>query len=185
MRRRRDARSADLGRRPERGRLAPHLRLSLALGSPLAETAIEAVRRVKLAGGRVSVDPNIRAEASTSAVSASIRSLCRQADVLFPSEGELDAVGLDEDELLGAGVVICTTLGAEGARVRCGELDARVAAPAANEVDPTGAGDIFAAGVVAATVRGAAPVEAPGWGAGRGASVETLGRWSPRSTPRG
>jgi sugar/nucleoside kinase (ribokinase family) len=134
------------------------------------------VRRVKLAGGRVSVDPNVRAEASTIPVVASIRSLCRQADVLFPSEGELEAVGLDEDELVGAGVVICTTLGAEGARVRCGELDARVLAPAANEVDPTGAGDIFAAGFVAATLRGAAPVAAAELGCAIAArSVETLG----------
>ena len=47
----------------------------------------------------------------------SIRSIARQADVLFPSEGELDALGLDEAELLEAGAVICTTLGAKGARV--------------------------------------------------------------------
>ena len=169
-------RSADLGRRPEEADWLHISGSSLALGSPLAETAIEAARRVKLAGGRVSVDPNIRAEASTSAVLASIRSLAQQADVLFPSEGELDALGLDEEELLAAGAVICTTLGAKGARVRCGELDVHVPAPAANEVDPTGAGDIFAAGFVAATVRGAAPVEAARLGCAIAArSVETLG----------
>ncbi|MGZ6546337.1 MAG: carbohydrate kinase family protein, partial [Actinomycetota bacterium] len=127
------------------------------------------------------VDPNIRAEASSRDVLASIGSLARQADVLFPSDGELDALGLDEAELLGAGAVICTTLGADGARVRCGELDAHVPAPTANEVDPTGAGDVFAAGFVAATLRGADPVEAARLGCEVAArSVETLGPMESR-----
>ncbi len=169
-------RSADLGRRPEETDWLHISGSSLALGSPLAETAVEAARRVKVAGGRLSVDPNIRAEASTSAVSASIRSLAQQADFLFPSEGELDALGLDQEELLGAGAVVCTTLAAEGARVRRGALDVHVPAPAANEVDPTGAGDIFAAGFVAATLRGADPVDAAELGCRVAArSVETIG----------
>ena len=166
----------DLGRRPEEADWIHISGSSLALGSPLAETAIEALRRVKRAGGRVSVDPNVRAEASTDAVLASIRSLVQQADVVLPSEGELDALGLDEAELLGAGAVVCTTLAAEGARVRCGALDVHVPAPAANDVDPTGAGDIFAAGFVAATLRGADPVAAAQVGCAIAArSVETLG----------
>ncbi len=169
-------RSADLGRRSEEADWLHISGSSLALGSPLAETAIEAVRRVKLAGGRVSVDPNIRAEASTRAVLTSIRSLVTQADVVFPSEGELDVVGLDEADLLEAGAVVCTTLGAAGARVRCGALDVHVPASTANEVDPTGAGDIFAAGFVAATLRGAAPDEAARLGCAIATrSVETLG----------
>ncbi len=169
-------RPVDLGRRPEEADWLHISGSSLALGSPLAETAIEAARRVMLAGGRVSVDPNIRVEASTRAILASIRSLTQQAGFLFPSEGELDALGLDEEELLGAGAVVCTTLAAEGARVRWGALDVHVPAPTANEVDPTGAGDIFAAGFVAATLRGADPVEAARLGCRIAArSVETLG----------
>lgn len=153
-------RPADLGRRPEETDWLHISGSSLALGSPLAETAVEAVERVKRAGGRVSVDPNIRAEASTRSVMTAIRSIAQHADVLLPSEGELDALGLDEAELLEAGAVICTTLGAKGARVHRGTLDVHVPAPAANEVDPTGAGDIFAAGFVAATLEGADLVEA-------------------------
>jgi sugar/nucleoside kinase (ribokinase family) len=169
-------RPVDLGRRPEETDWLHISGSSLALGSPLAETAIQAASRVKRAGGRVSVDPNVRAEASTRAVLASIRSLAQQADVLFPSEGELDALRLEEEELLAAGACICTTLAAEGARVRSGGLDVHVPAPAANEVDPTGAGDIFAAGFVAATLRGADPVEAAQLGCGIAArSVGTLG----------
>jgi sugar/nucleoside kinase (ribokinase family) len=169
-------RPADLGGRPEETDWLHISGSSLALGSPLAETALEAVSRVKLAGGRVSVDPNIRAEASTPGVMTSIRSAAQQADVLLPSEGELDALGLDEAELLEAGAVICTTLAAKGARVRSGELDVLVPAPTANEVDPTGAGDIFAAGFVAATLQGADPIEAARLGCGVAApSVETLG----------
>ena len=169
-------RSADLGHRPEDTDWLHISGSSLALGSPLAETAIEAASRVTLAGGRVSVDPNIRTEASTPGVLASIRSLAQHAEYLFPSEGELDALGLDEEELLGGGAVICTTLAAKGARVRRGELDVHVPAPPANEVDPTGAGDIFAAGFVAATLQGADPVEAAQLGCRVAArSVETLG----------
>ena len=51
-----------------------------------------------------------------------------------------------------------------------------VPAPTANEVDPTGAGDIFAAGFVAGHLAGAAPVEAAELGCAIAArSVETLG----------
>jgi len=32
----------------------------------------------------------------------------QHAEYVFPSEGELDALGLDEEELLGGGAVICT-----------------------------------------------------------------------------
>ena len=169
-------RPADLGGRPERAQWLHISGSSLALGASLARTAIEAVRRVKLAGGRVSVDPNLRPEATSRGVMTSIRSVVRQADFLFPSDGELDALGLDEAELLAGGAVVCTTLAAEGARVCYGELDVRVSAPPANEVDPTGAGDIFAAGFVAATLRGAVPVEAAQLGCRLAArSVETLG----------
>lgn len=169
-------RPADLGGRPEQAEWLHISGSSLALGSSLARTAVEAVRRVKLAGGRVSVDPNLRAEATSRAVMTSIRSIVRQADVLFPSDGELDALGLDEAELLGAGAVVCTTLAEKGARVRYREVDVRVPAPSANEVDPTGAGDIFAAGFVAATLRGAALVEATQLGCRLASrSVETLG----------
>ena len=166
----------DLGGRPEQAEWLHISGSSLALGSSLARTAVDAVRRVKRAGGRVSVDPNLRAEATSRGVMASIRSVVRQADVLFPSDGELDALGLDEAELLGGGAVVCTTLAAKGARVRYRELDVQVPAPSANEVDPTGAGDIFAAGFVAATLRGAAPVEAATLGCAIAArSVGTLG----------
>ena len=169
-------RPADLGARPEQAEWLHISGSSLALGSSLARTAVEAVRRVKLAGGRVSVDPNLRAEATSRAVLTSIRSIVRQADVLFPSDGELDALGLDEVELLEEGVVVCTTLAERGARVRYRKVDVHVPAPFANEVDPTGAGDIFAAGFVAATLQGAALVEATQLGCRLAArSVETLG----------
>jgi sugar/nucleoside kinase (ribokinase family) len=166
----------DLGDRPEQADWLHISGSSLALGSPLAETVIEAVRRVKQAGGRVSVDPNVRAEAVTPSAVASIRSLVRQADIVLPTAGELEALGLDEAELLASGAIVCTTLGADGARVRSKELDVTVPAPPANEVDPTGAGDIFAAGFIAATLDGEAPVEAARLGCRLAArSVEVLG----------
>ncbi len=122
-------RPSDLGDRPEHANWLHISGSSLALGPSLAGTTIQAVRRAKLAGKRVSVDPNIRAEASSRSVMTSIRSVVRQADVVFSSEGELDALGFDEADLLGAGAVVCTTLAAKGARVRYGEIDVHVPAP--------------------------------------------------------
>jgi sugar/nucleoside kinase (ribokinase family) len=115
---------------------------------------------------------------------ASIRSVVLQADFVFPSRGELERLELDEEELLGAGAVICTTVGARGARVRFGDHQAEVAAPAMREIDPTGAGDIFAAAFVAATLRGATPVDAAELGCRIAArSVETIGPMESRVEP--
>jgi ribokinase len=52
------------------------------------------------------------------------------------------------------------TLGEEGALWTDGSALLRVAAPATEVVDTTGAGDAFAAGLLAARVRGAGPEEA-------------------------
>jgi tagatose kinase len=45
-------------------------------------------------------------------------------------------------------------------RVRTGSHEETIPAPAVDEVDPTGAGDTFAAAFVVATLAGADPVEA-------------------------
>ena len=67
-----------------------------------------------------------------------------------------DVAGAPE-RLAGAAQSVLVTLGADGA---CGRLDGavlRVPAPAAQVVDPTGAGDALCAGVLAGLVRGATP----------------------------
>ncbi|MDX6722950.1 MAG: fructokinase [Solirubrobacteraceae bacterium] len=137
---------------------------TLAFGGGLAE-AVEAAAEVVLGnGGRLSVDPNLRPDAHELARERTVR-LVRRAHVLFPSEGELTALGVTADELVAGGALICATLGAAGALLSgaaVGPEPVAVPAPATEEVDPTGAGDTFAAAFVTALRGGATPVEAAG-----------------------
>ena len=135
---------------------------TLTFGGEVADAVEATAARVRAAGGSLSVDPNLRPNASPAAL-ARTRELARDADVLFPSDGELDALGLAEDELLARGALICHTRGAAGAVVSghaVGPAPVVVPAPSATEVDPTGAGDTFAAAFVTATRAGADPVSA-------------------------
>jgi len=135
---------------------------TLTFGGEVADAVEATAARVRAAGGSLSVDPNLRPNASPAAL-ARTRELAREADVLFPSDGELDALGLAEDELLARGALICHTRGAAGAVVSghaVGPAPVVVPAPPATEVDPTGAGDTFAAAFVTATRAGADPVSA-------------------------
>lgn len=148
---------ADLAELPEQA-LWVHVSGSAVLfGSSLADTVIDAVRRGRAAGATVSIDPNLRAELDDPVQRLALRDLCLHADVLFPSEDELEQLDLDASLLVSRGVTICQTLAHEGARVRHGELDQVVPAVARPDevVDPDGAGDTFAACVIAARLHGA------------------------------
>ena len=147
----------DLGELPEQAQWVHVSGSAVLFGGELADTVIDAVRRARDSGATVSIDPNLRAELDDPAQRAALRALCLQADVLFPSEGELDSLALDADTLVSLGVVVCETMAEAGARVRHGELDLHVPAVASPQdvVDPDGAGDTFAGAVIAARMRGA------------------------------
>lgn len=133
---------------------------TLAFGGSTAEAIEAAAQQVLRAGGLVSLDPNLRPNARPHAL-ARTAELARVADVLFPSDGELAALGIAEAELLARGALVCHTRGPGGAIVsRDGHEPVTVPAPHAEEVDPTGAGDTFAAAFVTATRGGADPVAA-------------------------
>jgi sugar/nucleoside kinase (ribokinase family) len=167
---------SDLGDLPERAAWLHVSGSTLALGEGMAATAVEAARRVRAAGGRLGVDPNVRPEAASAETLAAVRDLVGAADVVFPSEGELAALGVDEDELVAGGTIVCTTRGSAGASVRAADMSVEVPAPPVREVDPTGAGDTFAAGFTAATLLGADPEDAAIVACRLAArSVETLG----------
>ncbi len=153
---------ADLGRRPEHATWLHVSGSAVLFGGSMAGVVVDAVRRSRAAGVTVSVDPNLRPELDDAEQLAVLGRLCEQADVLFPSEGELEALGLDEDRLVATGTTVCRTMAADGARLRTGELDLSVAAGASADrvVDPDGAGDTFAGAVVAARMHGAAWDEA-------------------------
>jgi sugar/nucleoside kinase (ribokinase family) len=151
---------------------------TLAFGGAMAEAVEAAAAHVAGAGGRLSLDPNLRPDAPTAARAATAR-LARVADVLFPAHGELEALGLREDELLAGGALVCHTRGAGGALLRGGGVGGdglEVPAPAAEEVDATGAGDTFAAAFVSALRDGRPPGEAARRAcAAAAASVAVLG----------
>jgi fructokinase len=131
---------------------------SIGFGDPLA-AAVEATVAAGLdAGARLSLDPNLRPDAPPEARERTA-ALARRASVLFPSAGELAALGLEAGELT---ALVCTTKGAAGVDLRGPGLDGpiTVAAPAVEEVDATGAGDSFAAGFLAALEAGDPPERA-------------------------
>jgi len=133
---------------------------ALQFGEPLSTTVLAAVRRARAAGAVLSLDPNVRLEAMSPAAGDNVAELLRLADYVFPSEGELDALGVTEAALARRGAIVCTTLGADGCVVTTPQRRVELAAASggAEVVDTDGAGDTFAAGFVAAVMTGAEPV---------------------------
>lgn len=149
----------DLGDLPERSSWVHLSGSALIFGEPLASTALAAFDRARRAGARTSVDPNVRPEALTDHLRRALVEAVRRADVLLPSEGELEVLGLDVDELLSAGALVCTTLGPAGVEIRdAAGTVTRLPAVTVSAVDTDGAGDSFAAGFIAAALTGADPV---------------------------
>lgn len=151
-----------LGELPERASWLHVSGSALQFGEPLATTVLASVRRARAAGAVLSLDPNVRLEAMSSAAAGAVAGLVRLADYVFPSEGELDALGMAEDTLVGRGAVVCTTLGADGCVVTTLHRQVTLAAVSGRTevVDTDGAGDTFAAGFIAAVMAGAEPVAA-------------------------
>ena len=134
---------------------------SIGFGDPLAATVEQTVAAGLTAGARLSLDPNLRPDSPPEARERTAR-LARRASLMFPSPGELAALGLTTGELVDQGALVCATHGPAGAEIHAPGADAPVTvrAPAVHEVDPTGAGDSFAAAFVSSFARGADPVRA-------------------------
>ena len=89
----------------------------------------------------------------------------RGAWILIGNDYELELIrqrtGRDAAGLLELAEMVVTTLGREGSRIATADGAIEVpAAPARREVDPTGAGDAYRSGLVAALLRGLEPAEA-------------------------
>jgi fructokinase len=134
---------------------------TVGFGGVVAEAVVASVEHVAASGGRISVDPNLRADADAR-TRAQMAQIARAASILFPSAGELEGLGLSERSLVSDGAVVCHTRDARGATVVAADLiePVSVPAPAVRLVDPTGAGDSFAAAFVTAIRHGSDPVAA-------------------------
>lgn len=176
---------ADLARLPES---ASWLHLSgsaLLFGEPLAASAMSALRRARATGATVSVDPNVRAEALTAAAGALLAEALTLAHVIFPSTGEIEALGLSVADLTGRGATVCSTDGAHGARLQTREGTWVIPAQSSDPVDTDGAGDNFAGGYIAASMAGATPQEAARAGSHAAAeSIAVLGPMQAELTRR-
>jgi sugar/nucleoside kinase (ribokinase family) len=129
--------------------------------------ALSAISRAVARGMSVSVDPS-----SAALLSPEFLALAEGAGLLLPNAEEAGALTGESDPHAAARVLaerfpeVVVKLGAEGALWTNGSEEVRVPAAAAAALDTTGAGDAFAAGLLAARLRGAAPAEALGAGCG-------------------
>jgi len=121
---------------------------------PLASASRAAIRAVREAKGMLAVDLSSAAGLRTFGPARMSYVLARiQPEVVFATEGEAATLGVPLESLAQVPVV---KLGAQGCRV----FGRTVPAPAVHAVDPTGAGDAFAAAFCAAWLQGATPLEA-------------------------
>ncbi len=143
---------------------ATHLHvMGSSLFSPrLIDEAMRALAIVRAAGGTVSFDPNVRKEMlAAPGMRDALGGMLRQCDVFLPSGPELllltDAVSEDDAirEILGLGVgTIVVKRGRNGASLHDRNGTVRAPAFAADEIDPTGAGDCFGATFVTCWLQG-------------------------------
>jgi sugar/nucleoside kinase (ribokinase family) len=156
--------------------------MGTALSAPgLAEVAREAIARIKARGGTLSFDPNLRPEIlDTPGLRKALDEVLAQSDLFLPSGEELylfteaDEEAAAVKELLDRGVgEIVIKRGNRGASHfdRSGRTD--VAPLAANEVDPTGAGDCFGGAFVSFWLAGAPPETALRYANAAGANAVT------------
>jgi sugar/nucleoside kinase (ribokinase family) len=146
---------------------ASHLHIvgSSLVSATMIETILFAATRVKESGGTVSFDPNVRKEILAGAEArTALGRVLSHTDLFLPSGEELMLFSAATNEeaairdLLARGVAaIVHKQGARGARYVDTSTDIFVRAFEIDEVDPTGAGDIFGATFVAGWLSGLEP----------------------------
>ena len=121
---------------------------------PIASATRAAIRIVRDSRGMLAVDLSSAAGLRAYGPSRMAYVLARlKPEVVFATESESAILGVPLESLAQVPVL---KLGAAGCRV----FGRTIEAPRVDTVDPTGAGDAFAAGFCAAWLRGATPVEA-------------------------
>ena len=158
--------------------------ITLAISDTARETVLEAQRRAKAAGWRLSFDTNYRSKLWTGAgAAAGCDPALALADVIFCPLGDYQVMygAADADEALAAlgaryrQALIVMTMGVDGALARtpAGETR-RQPAILAGEVGRIGGGDAFAAGFLYAWLRQDNVAEALKWGVAMSALKYTI-----------
>lgn len=159
---------------------ALHFSSITLIQEPSREATLSAVEQVRRAGGMVSFDPNLRPPLwpSTAAAESEIRNAARLADLikvseeealLIAGEGEFDRQ-IERIHSLGPAIVALTR-GAHGSLLSLkGGPPVEIAPQRIEAVDATGAGDAYAASLIAAVLRSGGP------GALRKEDLPALGR---------
>jgi sugar/nucleoside kinase (ribokinase family) len=123
---------------------------------PLGSAARRAAELVRARGGLVSVDLSSQGDLGRYGGARMARDLSALGpELLFATEGEMAELPADARR---AAKVVIVKLGRHG----CTVMGRRIPAPVVEEVDPTGAGDAFAAAFCAAYLEGSPPLEAGG-----------------------
>lgn len=152
--------------------------ITLALSEAVRKTAFRAIEVAKANGVKVSFDPNIRLKLWTAEEAKPILlEAARQSDIVFPGadEGRI-LLGTEEPEKIAEEFLkmgcsqVAIKLGKEGCYVVNGKEAHYVAGfPVERPEDTVGAGDGFAAGFLAGTLRGLPLQECAEWANGVGA----------------
>jgi len=127
----------------------------------VAAAVLDAVAIVKGAGGTVSFDPNIRKEMlSAPGFGERMQTVLAATDLFLPSGDEITLFAETAADLLARDIkAIVHKQGAAGARYLDATTDLFQPGFPAEELDPTGAGDIFGATFVVGWLTGFAPAE--------------------------
>lgn len=135
---------------------------SLMLHNAWLQVILEAAGRAADSGGRISFDPNLRPDLMPDDSAAEIMApLLRFADIIFPTEAELHRLVPEAHNMQTAAASICkpgaaviVKRGSHGCSVL--EAGTRLDIPGhpVAEIDPTGAGDVFAAACLAGIENG-------------------------------
>ena len=156
--------------------------MGTALFSPgLLQANLTALDQIKVQGGTVSFDPNLRPELlSAPGLAEAMAHILSSCDLVLPSGPELTLLTRAQDppgavaELLSRGPkVVVHKHGAGGASLHTATGPLHQPAFAVTEVDPTGAGDCFGATFVSLWLRGADPSTALRLAAAAGALAVT------------
>ncbi len=140
---------------------------SLGVSESVRQAVFVAVERAKAQGATVSFDPNVRPELFPGQNLAEVcRPVLDAADVILPSLTEAEQLtGIADAEaacraLLAGTRTVLLKRGAAGCTLYSDGQVQHVPGLPTHEVDPTGAGDAFAAGFAVASLRGAGALEA-------------------------